>query len=210
MRAPVGSSEAQVTVKGSRFLAWLAPANDVAAVRSTLARRTGAHPDATHHGWAYRLWRDGRIEGAGFDAGEPAGTTGRPILGALERADVVSAGCVVSRWFGGTRLGTGGLTRAYAEAARGALTAAESGRLLVEVEPWTDFRIMFPYEVTSGIQRVLARHGAREGASDYAERVAIVASVPARKAAAFERDLAEGTGGAAVATRIEERLAPRA
>ncbi|MGH7359328.1 MAG: DUF1949 domain-containing protein [Candidatus Rokuibacteriota bacterium] len=53
-------------------------------------------------------------------------------------------------------------------------------------------------------------HGARETASDYAERVAIVASVPARNAAAFERELADGSGGVAVATRIEERLAPRA
>ncbi|MGH7587149.1 MAG: IMPACT family protein [Gemmatimonadota bacterium] len=210
MRAPVGSSDAQVTVKGSRFLAWLAPADDVTAARSAVARRSEAHPDATHHGWAYRLWRDGRIEGAGFDAGEPAGTTGRPILGALERADVISAVCVVSRWFGGTKLGTGGLTRAYAEAGRGAVTAAESGRHLVEVEPWTDFRITFPYEVTSGIQRVLARHAARERSSDYAERVVLVTSVPARQVAAFERELADGSGGVAVATRIDERLAPRA
>ena len=210
MRAPVGSSEAQVTVKGSRFLAWLAPANDVAAARSALARRTEAYPDATHHGWAFRIWKDGRVEGAGFDAGEPTGTTGRPVLGALESADLVSAVCVVSRWFGGTKLGTGGLTRAYAEAARGAVGTAEGGGLLLEVEPWTDFRVTFPYEVTSGVQRVLARHDARESSSDYAERVVLVTSVPARKAAAFELELVDGSGGVAVATRIEERLAPRA
>ncbi|HKY60335.1 MAG TPA: YigZ family protein [Gemmatimonadota bacterium] len=210
MRSPAGAAEAQVTVKGSRFQAWLAPANDIETARSALAHRTRAHPDATHHGWAFRIWKDGRVEGAGFDAGEPAGTTGRPILGALERAEVVSAVCVVSRWFGGTKLGTGGLTRAYAEAARGVVAAAEGGGLLVEVEPWTNFRITFPYEVTSGVQRVLARHGARVSSSEYAERVVLITSVRSREAVMFEHELADGSGGVAVATRMEERLLSRA
>lgn len=210
MKSPSGAAESQITVRGSRFQACLGPAEDVAAAREGLARRSEAHPDATHHGWAFRVWKDGRVDGAGFDAGEPAGTTGRPILGALERADIVSAVCVVSRWFGGTKLGTGGLTRAYAEAAGAAVAAAEVGGLLREVEPWTGFRITFPYEVTSAVQRVLARHRARESSSDYAERVVLVTSVPARKVAAFERELADGSGGAAVATRLDERLAPRA
>lgn len=210
MRTPAGSAEAQVTVKGSRFLAWLAPADDLEAARSALAERARGYPDATHHGWAFRIWKDGRVEGAGFDAGEPAGTTGRPILGALGRADIVSAVCVVSRWFGGTKLGTGGLARAYAEAAREAVAVAEERRLLRRVEPWTGFRITFPYEVTAGVQRVLARHSARERSSDYAERVVLVMSVPTRRAAAFERELADGSGGVAVASRIDERLAPRA
>lgn len=209
MRSPTGPAEAQITVKGSRFLASLAPAEDVAAARSALAARTRAYHDATHHGWAYRVWEDGRIEAAGFDGGEPAGTTGRPILGALERADLVAAVCVVSRWFGGTKLGTGGLTRAYAEAAREAVAALAERRSLAEVEPWTTFRITFPYEITSAIQRVLARHGARERSSDYAERVVLVSSVPARLADAFERELVEGSGGVALARRIDERLAPR-
>jgi uncharacterized YigZ family protein len=210
VRTPAGPAEAQITVKGSRFQAWLAPVEDVETARSALARRVEAYPDATHHGWAFRIWKDGGVAGAGFDAGEPAGTTGRPILGALDRADLVSAVCVVSRWFGGTKLGTGGLTRAYAQAARGVVAGAEERGLLREVEPWTSFRITFPYGVTSRVQRVLARHGARKTASDYAEGVAIVASVPARNAAAFERELADGSGGVAVATRIDERLGQRA
>jgi putative IMPACT (imprinted ancient) family translation regulator len=193
-------------VKGSKFVAWLAPAIDLAAARDGLVDRSRLHPDATHHGWAYRIWNDGRIEAAGFDAGEPAGTTGPPILGGLERADIVSALCVVSRWFGGTKLGTGRLTRAYAEAARAAVTAAEHGGLLHPVEPWTAFRLDFPYQVTAGVRRVLARYLARERSAEYGGRVALVVSVPEEDAPAFQREISEGTGAAVAAVRIGVRL----
>lgn len=208
MRKPSGIAEARLDVKGSRFLACLAPAADVRTTREAVAARSRAHPDATHHCWAYRVWTDGRVEGAGFDAGEPAGTAGGPILGALERADVVAAYCIVSRWFGGTKLGTGGLARAYAEAARRTVAVASDEGLLREVEPWSAFRIAFPYESTATVKRVLARHRARERSADYGARVALVASVPERGAIAFQRELTESTAGAVVAIRVEDHLAP--
>ncbi|MGH7570553.1 MAG: IMPACT family protein [Gemmatimonadota bacterium] len=207
---PSGFAEAQISVKGSRFLARLSPAGESTTAREVLVDRTGAHPDATHHCWAYRVWKNGRVESAGFDAGEPAGTAGRPILGALERADIVGASCIVSRWFGGTKLGTGGLTRAYADAAEGAVTAARQGGLLHAVEPWSAFRIGFPYDSTAAVQRVLARHKARERSAEYGARVALIASVPERSADAFRRELLESTAGTVVATRLDDHLAPRA
>ena len=81
------------------------------------------HHDATHHCWAFRLFRDERSRSS--DAGEPSGTAGRPILAAIEGAGLFDTAVVVVRWFGGVKLGTGGLSRAYRESASETLKRAE-------------------------------------------------------------------------------------
>jgi putative IMPACT (imprinted ancient) family translation regulator len=186
----------------------LAPAADSKAASQVLDRRSRAHTDATHHCWAYRTWSDGDLETAGFDAGEPSGTAGRPILGALERADVVNSVCVVSRWFGGTRLGTGGLARAYADAARLAVEAAIADHLLPDVEVWSLFETRFPYSSTSHVRRVAAKYTAREESADYGEQVKLVLSVPAEEADPFTRALAEIGAGTIHASSLGECLRP--
>ncbi len=206
MRQSSGTTELSHTVRGSRFLSWLAPAADPNAASRVLDQRSRAYADATHHCWAYRTWSDGDLETAGFDAGEPSGTAGRPILGALERADVVNSVCVVSRWFGGTRLGTGGLTRAYAEAARLAIEAAIAGDQLPNVGVWSRFETRFPYSATSHVRRLIARHTAREESADYGEHVQLVLSVPAEEADAFARALTEIGAGMVHASSLGECL----
>ena len=208
MRQSCGSTESTHTVRGSRFVTWLAPAADPKAASQVLDRRSGLYADATHHCWAYRTWSDGDLQAAGFDAGEPSGTAGRPILGALERADVVNSVCVVSRWFGGTRLGTGGLTRAYAAAARLAIEGAIPARRLPEVGVWSRFETRFPYGATSQVRRVAAKHAAREESADYGERVKLVLSVPAEQSGRFERALAEIGAGTVHASSLGECLRP--
>ena len=79
------------------------------------------HFDATHHCWAFRLFADERARSA--DAGEPSGSAGKPILSAIESRDLFDAAVVVVRWFGGVKLGTGGLSRAYRSTAAGAIAA---------------------------------------------------------------------------------------
>lgn len=206
MRQPTGITEASLTVRGSRFLSCLAPAADPKAASQFLGRRSRAHADATHHCWAYRTWSDGDLGMAGFDAGEPSGTAGRPILGALERADVVNSVCVVSRWFGGTRLGTGGLTRAYGDAARLAIEDAIAGHQLPDVGVWSRFETRFPYPATAHVRRVAAKHTAREESADYAEQVKLVLSVPAAEAGPFARALAEIGAGTVHASPLGECL----
>lgn len=196
-------------VRGSRFRAWLGPVADAASAAEALSARAAADPDATHHCSAYRLWRSGRVEEAGFDAGEPGGTAGRPILGALRHAGLVQATCVVSRWFGGVKLGTGGLGRAYGEAAAAAIAAARQAGALLAAEERTRLRVRFEYPLSGAVQRVVARFGARERESAYGQSVELELDVPAPTADAFERALVEATGGAATVARLETRLEPR-
>lgn len=195
-RIPVRPAEAETIVRGSRFRAWIGRAVDAEEAAAALDRRAAAGKDATHHCWAYRVWRDGRIEEAGFDAGEPGGTAGRPILGSLQAAELIQAVCVVSRWFGGVRLGTGGLVRAYADAARTAIEAARAARAVLDARQEVAFDVRFPYALSGAVQRVVSRFAAASVGSEYGEVVELELRVPADRADAFERALADGTAGA--------------
>jgi putative IMPACT (imprinted ancient) family translation regulator len=195
-RIPVCPAEAETIVRGSRFRAWVGGAADAEEAGAALDRRAAVGQDATHHCWAYRVWRDGRIEEAGFDAGEPGGTAGRPILGSLQAAELIQAVCVVSRWFGGVKLGTGGLVRAYADSARAAIEAAREAGAVLDARQEVAFDVRFPYTLSGAVQRVVSRFAAASAGSDYGEVVELELRVPADRADAFERALADGTAGA--------------
>jgi uncharacterized YigZ family protein len=195
-RIPVRPAEAETIVRGSRFRAWIDRAVDAEEAAAMLGRRAIAGPDATHHCWAYRVWRDGRVEEAGFDAGEPGGTAGRPILGSLQAADLIQTVCVVSRWFGGVKLGTGGLVRAYAESARAAIETGREAGAVLDARQEVAIDVRFPYALSGAVQRVVSRFAAASAGSDYGEVVELELRVPADRADAFERALADGTAGA--------------
>lgn len=206
MLRPARPVEVSLAVQGSRFLAFLTPAADVDAAEAALAARAALHPDATHHCWAWRVWAGGEVAGAGHDAGEPSGTAGRPILGALERADVVDAACVVTRWFGGTKLGTGGLKRAYAGAAAGAVDRAREAGALKAVAPRVVYELAFGYDLTAAVRGAVARFDAREIDADYGEATRLAVSVAPERAGPFEAAIVEATAGGVEARRIGERL----
>jgi uncharacterized YigZ family protein len=114
-----GRGEATLRELGSRFLATAAPAGDAEAAKTFVAAAAERHAGATHVCFAWRIgWPP---EERASDAGEPAGTAGAPLLRALRRAGLTDTVVVVVRWFGGTKLGKGGLARAYGGAARAAL-----------------------------------------------------------------------------------------
>lgn len=118
-------------IKRSRFIAWAAPAGDETAARALIDAARAEFPDARHHCSAFRIFPPGAnpIERSNDD-GEPSGTAGRPILDALRGSDLGNVSAVVTRYFGGTLLGTGGLTRAYADATTAALGAAKIVRIV--------------------------------------------------------------------------------
>jgi uncharacterized YigZ family protein len=111
-------------VKGSRFLARALRAETETDAGATLQGIRRRHHDATHHCWALRLGSGTGLFERWDDDGEPSGTAGVPIAGAIRKAALRDLVVVVTRYFGGTKLGTGGLVRAYADAARAALVAA--------------------------------------------------------------------------------------
>jgi uncharacterized YigZ family protein len=115
-------AEADIEVKRSRFRCTLARVESEDAARAVVERLRKQHWDARHHCSAFRLQPD--VERSSDD-GEPAGTAGAPMLEVLRGHEVSDVVAVVTRWFGGTLLGTGGLSRAYADAVRAALEATE-------------------------------------------------------------------------------------
>ena len=119
--------------KASVFLTELHPAGDAAAREAVLARLRKRDFDASHHCAA---WRElGGAQGSDDD-GEPSGTAGPPMLRVLEGEGLVDVLAVCIRWFGGTKLGTGGLVRAYTEGVQGAVALAREQGLLETVRAW--------------------------------------------------------------------------
>ncbi len=182
-------------INGSRFIADAAPATNEQECLALVDSIKQQEPGATHHCWAYRL-SDGRERSS--DDGEPGGTAGPPILRRIQGADLHDIVVVVTRYYGGTNLGTGGLIRAYGGAAAGVLKAATivSRPILSELE------LVYPYGLSSPITRVLATFAASIVESDYGEEVRVVASVRAGSAIEFVDAIREATSGAVTAQPV--------
>lgn len=178
----------EVEIKQSRFLARAARADGRDAALAYLEGVREAR--ASHNCWAYRVGLDYRFS----DDGEPGGTAGQPILRAIEGQGLDHVVVVVARWFGGIKLGAGGLVRAYGG------TAAECLRLAprVELHPRVTLRVEVPFEVLGAIYPLFEQHGVERGAEEYsAEGVVLELRVRADHAEALERALRDATRGRA-------------
>lgn len=190
MRLLLAACRAELVERGSRFLALAHPAaslDDALTVRD--AERRHRH-DATHHVYAARLG-DGasRFD----DDGEPSGTGGRPVLAELEARDLIDAVVVVSRWFGGTKLGTGGLARAYGSAAAAALDAARTRRVIEGEIRY----IAYQFGDTGAVARVLEAGAAVRGSDEYGSGVRTEVRIPRGSGPDFDRRLRDATAGRA-------------
>lgn len=134
-------------IKDSRFIAGAMPVVSRPDAEAKIAALTTTFHDATHHCYAYRIGLAPELISYFSDAGEPSGTAGRPILNALAEKQLTNVLVVVIRYFGGTRLGTGGLARAYSGSARMALASAR----IVERFLQTELQISFPYRLTNAV-----------------------------------------------------------
>ncbi|GAA3900193.1 YigZ family protein [Halomonas cibimaris] len=135
----------EIDVEKSRFIAWLCRTPTPTDAERLLAAAQSAHPGATHHCTAFIAGAPGEQQAIGFaDDGEPGGTAGRPMYQVLDGSGLGEIGCVVIRYFGGTKLGTGGLARAYAQAVSTALEGLPT-REVVERDAYT-LRLGFAQE----------------------------------------------------------------
>jgi uncharacterized YigZ family protein len=184
---PAAPARAELREKGSRFLALLEPVADEAAGRARLQAIEAEHRDATHCCWAWRLGAPPRERSD--DAGEPRGTAGPPILRSLQAAELSDALLVVVRWFGGTKLGKGGLVRAYGAVAREAAAAAAVVRRLQRVT----VTLELPYAHVGAVQRLLRPPEVELVEESFGERVRLVLAVGEERLAAV-RELAAALG----------------
>ena len=151
--APETWHTAEIDVEKSQFLAWVCHAPTTDAFDALLQAAKAAHPNASHHCTAFIAGPPGEQTHIGFsDDGEPGGTAGRPMFQALQGSQIGEIGCVVIRYFGGTKLGVGGLINAYRTGAKLALEASEIETRYVEIP----FVIKTPYNLLGRIMRLIS------------------------------------------------------
>jgi uncharacterized YigZ family protein len=152
-----GTVRAKTKVEGSIFIATAVPVDSEEEVRSSIRKINKEFFDATHLCFAFRIkTSDGEIERFN-DAGEPRGTAGTPILSAIQSENLSNVLVVVTRYFGGVKLGTGGLSRAYRQAAQGALQRADKVTKLITEE----VGLAYPPGATGKVNQILSKYAAR-------------------------------------------------
>lgn len=184
-QTPREAVEFRHKIERSEFLGLVVPVTTEEAFFEELTRIQKKHFDATHHCWAFRLWTDGRSRSS--DAGEPSGTAGKPILNAIESAGLHDCGVVVVRWYGGVKLGTGGLARAYRD------TAAEALRLAPRVDRflYTRLRVRVPFAALSTLYRMVDPPDVVLAEERFGEENEFVFDVRASRVEAFTKALTE-------------------
>ena len=202
-RVPAGVGESVFEAKGSLFFGQAARVDDEAGVQALLAAARAAHPEANHHAFAYRIGVEGQV--ARFsDDGEPGGTAGRPIMEVLLRESLVDAAVVVSRRFGGTLLGAGGLARAYGGAAAMAVRAAG----VAAMHPHVRLRVTIDYARLGAVQQEIRRLGLRPPEESYGAQVTLTVSVPCEQCAMFRARVSDLSAGQAQITNGETVYLP--
>ena len=194
-----GQAEAEHRVKGSRFISVARSISTLAdAVEARDVERRRFH-DATHHVFAARqAGGECRFD----DDGEPAGTGGRPLLAAIDRAGLADVVVVVTRYYGGTKLGTGGLGRAYGTAATLALERTPSQRVV----RGRRLRLTFAYEDMGAVSRSAEALGATRIGESYGERVQIDIALPQAIVDRLRHEVAEATAGRAVVEELPDEM----
>ena len=152
-----GTVRARTRVEGSIFIATAVPVNSEKEAKSSIQRICKEFFDATHNCFAFRI-KGGDGESERFsDAGEPRGTAGAPILSAIQSENLSNVLVVVTRYFGGVKLGTGGLSRAYRQAAQGALQKADRMTKWITAE----IDLAYPTGATGKVNQIFTKYGVR-------------------------------------------------
>lgn len=188
------NGEAEIEAKRSRFRCTLERVPDEAAARAVVDRLRKEHWDARHHCSAFVLGPTAAVQRSSDD-GEPAGTAGAPMLEVLRGAGVSDVVAVVTRWFGGTLLGAGGLVRAYGDAVRAALD--EVGVLTRELV--TEYELTVGHAEAGRLESELRTRGVQILDTSYADRVTMRVGV--RDPSGLAELVAELSGGAVPAPR---------
>ena len=186
-----GRGEAAFEERGSRFIGYIAPVESVADAETFVTTIGNEHPDASHNVPAYRVRADPLREYASDD-GEPGGSAGKPALTVLEREGIENVAAVVTRYYGGTNLGVGGLARAYGRAVKLALDDAG----VAEERPHERLRLAVDYD-DSGTVRGILESSDVEFEAEYEERASFAVRVPSADAEELRERLLSATSGRA-------------
>lgn len=189
---PLGPARADIVVVNSRFIASLEPAGSVEEARAFIDRVRAEFPDATHHVPAFIIGGGNATTEYCSDDGEPSGTSGRPLLAVLRGSGLGDVAVVVTRYFGGTLLGTGGLVKAYSEAGKAVLAATRRAELVEACR--LEFEL--PYQLFDRLKLLAEGAGASILEQRFEEVVRIALELPLSEREAFESRLVALSSGA--------------
>ncbi len=196
---PARETRTEIIVVNSRFIATAAPAFSVDEAKAFVARIRAEFADASHNVPAFVVGHGASVIAHCSDDGEPSGTAGRPALAVLQGSGLGDAAVVVTRYFGGTKLGTGGLVRAYSEAVREVLRALP----LAERIPTYTVMAAVPYSFFERARLLAAEHGGEILDEDFAGDVTLTVRFAEERFPAFQAALRELSAGRVAAEIIE-------
>ena len=189
-------SESMIVEKKSKFIASVFPVDNEPDALSFLARVKSKYPDATHHVYAYIIDENNIFRYT--DDGEPSGTAGMPVLDTIRKEGLVDVLVVVTRYFGGTLLGTGGLVRAYTQATQAALEEAQVATMTL----MSVLEIRTDYNAIGKIKYMFTQADTLIMGEEYGVDVAVTIAVPVLEKEAVQKKIIEATNGKA---EIEEK-----
>jgi uncharacterized YigZ family protein len=199
LHLPAHESRAEIQVANSRFIATIAPVFTVAEAKIFVARIREEFADASHNVPAYVVGHGASVTAHCSDDGEPSGTAGRPALAVLQGSGLGDAAVVVTRYFGGTKLGTGGLVRAYGDAVRAVL------EVVPRAEKVATHLVMtaVPYNLLERVRLLIGEHHGRILEEEFAADVTITMQFRIKHFDAFQNGLRELSHGLLAAEIIE-------
>lgn len=196
-----GPAEAGYEINKSRFLTYIARAGDEAQAASFVQQIRKRHWDATHNCAAYVIGAGGRLQKADDD-GEPSGTAGRPMLEVLKKNGLTDVVAVVTRYFGGVKLGAGGLIRAYGKAVSLGLAAAT----IVEKKAFRRLAVEVEYPLLGLLENQLHEHRQRIEEKTFTDKVRFVLLAPKGEEAALAASVTDWTAARAKIDFLEETV----
>jgi len=188
-----------MVVVNSRFIATAAPVFTVDEAKTFIADMRQEFHDATHNVPAFLVGHGTSVIAHCSDDGEPSGTAGRPALAVLKGSDLGDIAVVITRYFGGTKLGTGGLVRAYSDAVRAVLEVLP----LAEKVPTHTVMMAVPYSLFERVRLLVSRHRGATLDEDFAADVTVTARFPVEHFPEFQDALRELSAGALEAEIVE-------
>ena len=186
---PTRAAESEFVEKRSRFIGYIKPVETEAEARAFVEEIKKRHYDARHNCWCYLLREGGVVRYS--DDGEPQGTAGQPMLGVFEKEGITDLVCVVTRYFGGILLGTGGLLRAYTKGAKDALDAAG----VSVVRRWVRQLVPCTYSLYERLKQETERFGAVIEDTEYGADIVLTVLVPEKQSDAYAARILDFTAG---------------
>ena len=193
-------ASAEFEEKRSIFIGYAKPVKDEEDAAEFIKKIKSMHKDATHNVFGYTM-KNG-VVARYSDDGEPQGTAGMPVLDVIRKSGVDDACVVVTRYFGGTLLGAGGLVRAYSQAAKIALEAAE----IVTFEPYTELSVPCSYSDYQKISAELPKYGAIIDDTDFSDSVILKIAVKSEIAPKVIEKVSEISAGKSIPQIVGERF----